>query len=550
MIVQRDRMEYDVVIVGAGPAGLAAACRLKQLAASTNTEVRVCIIEKGSQIGAHILSGAVLEPRALNELFPDWKAMGAPLAVPVTDDQFYLLRDEHAALKWPNWLLPGSMHNTGNYIISLGNLCHWLGQQADALGVEIYPGFAAQDIIIEEGVVRGVITGDHGLDREGQPRAGLYTPGIELRARYTLFGEGCRGHLGKRLQALFQLQGKADPQHYALGLKELWEIEPTRHQPGLVVHSAGWPLDNTNPGGGFLYHMGDNLVSVGLIVDLNYRNPYLSPFNEFQRFKQHPILRQHLEGGKRISYGARTISKGGYNSLPQMVFPGGALIGCNLGTLNFAKIKGIHTAMKSGMLAAEAVMEQWNDQAATMLNSYPAGFRNSWLHDELYQARNFGPALHRFGSMVGGAFNFVDQTMFRGRLPVTLHDTQADHASLVQAKAAPPIAYPPADGRISFDRLSSVYLANTSHVEEQPVHLLLNDADVPVTHNLPLYDEPAQRYCPAGVYEIVDAGEAGKRFQINAANCVHCKACDIKDPAQNITWVAPEGGSGPNYANM
>ncbi len=550
MTVQRDMMEYDVVIVGAGPAGLAAACRLKQLAAETATEIRVCVIEKGSEIGAHILSGAVLESRALNELFPDWQTRGAPIDVPVRQDQFYFLRNEHAAIQWPQGLLPGSMHNTGNYLISLGDLCRWLGQQAEAIGVEIYPGFAAQDIIIEDGLVRGVISSDHGLDRAGQPRAGVYTPGIELRARYTLFGEGCRGHLGKRLQAQFQLQGKADAQHYALGLKELWEIEHARHHPGLVVHSAGWPLDNANPGGGFLYHLGDNLVSVGLIVDLNYRNPHLSPFNEFQRYKLHPVIRQHLEGGKRISYGARTISKGGYNSLPQMVFPGGALIGCDLGTLNFAKIKGIHTAMKSGMLAAEAIMQQWNDTSGTMLHAYPTAFRNSWLHDELYQSRNFGPALHRFGSIVGGAFNFIDQTVFRGRFPVTLHDTLPDHASLDRANVSTPIKYPAPDGRISFDRLSSVYLANTRHVEEQPVHLILKDAEVPVTRNLPLYDEPAQRYCPAGVYEIVDTGEQGKRFQINAANCVHCKACDIKDPVQNITWVAPEGGSGPNYANM
>jgi electron-transferring-flavoprotein dehydrogenase len=442
------------------------------------------------------------------------------------------------------------MHNTGNYIISLGNLCRWLGQQAEQLGVEIYPGFAAQDIIIEDGQVCGVITGDHGLDRQGQPRAGVYTPGIELRARYTLFGEGARGHLGKRLQAHFQLQGKSDPPHYALGLKELWEIDPARHESGLVIHAAGWPLDNANPGGGFLYHLADNLVSVGLIADLNYRNPYLSPFNEFQRFKHHPTISQYLDGGKRISYGARAINKGGYNSLPQMIFPGGALIGCNLGTLNFAKIKGVHTAMKSGMLAAEAVMAQWHDTTGALLNAYVSGFRQSWLHDELYQSRNFGPSLHRFGNMIGGAFNLIDQNVFRGRLPFTLHDTQADHASLAQAKTATPIAYAAPDGKLSFDRLSSVYLANTSHVEEQPIHLRLSDADVPVSRNLPLFDEPAQRYCPAGVYEIVEAADRGKRFQINAANCVHCKACDIKDPAQNITWVAPEGGSGPNYANM
>ncbi len=545
-------MEYDIVIVGAGPAGLSAACRLQQLAKQFNLTLRVCIIEKGSEIGAHNLSGGILDPRALNELFPDWQQLGAPVTVPVTRDEFYLFRNEHSALHWPNSLLPRTMHNQGNYVISLGNLCRWLGQQAEALGVEIYPGFAAQEVIIENDVVCGIVTGDHGLDREGKPKAGVYTPGIELRAKHTLFAEGCRGHLGKSLLSRFNLDSRVDPQHYAIGLKELWQIDPSRHQAGLVLHGAGWPLDNANPGGSFLYHFENNLVAVGMIVDLCYQNPWLSPFNELQRFKHHPVIRQHLAGAKRISYGARAISKGGLNSLPEMIFPGGALLGCDLGTLNFSRIKGIHTAMKSGMLAAEAVVDQWmqNKPEDTLLSTYPVRFRNSWLYEELYQARNFGPALHRFGTLSGGAFNLIDQNLFGGKLPFTLHDTRLDHACLKQASVTRTIDYPTPDGQLSFDRLSSVYLANTQHVEDQPVHLTLNDPSIPIQINLPLYAEPAQRYCPAGVYEVVDDGKAGKHFQINAANCIHCKVCDIKDPAQNINWVAPEGSSGPNYADM
>ena len=545
-------MEYDVVIVGAGPAGISAACRLKQLADKANSEISVCIIEKGSEIGAHILSGAIFEPRTLVELFPDWQSLGAPLDIPVLRDDFYLFSNGSSALKWPNVLLPNTMHNQGNYVISLSNLCRWLGEQAEDLGVEIYPGFAAKSAIIENDIVRGIVTADHGTDREGKPKEGVYTPGIELRAKYTLFAEGSRGHIGKRLQEHFRLDENADPQHYGIGVKELWEIDPSRYEAGLVVHGVGWPIDNSNPGGSFLYHFENNMVAVGLIVDLSYRNPYLSPFNEFQRLKHHPVISQYLDGGKRIGFGARAISKGGYNSLPKMVFPGGALIGCEHGTLNFAKIKGIHTAMKSGMLAAEAVVEQLdkNPDGGNTLTSYPEKFKVSWLYNELYQSRNFGPAIHKFGTLLGGAFNFIDQNVFAGRIPLTLHDTRPDHTCLAKAIKSKEINYPKPDGVLSFDRLSSVYLSNTNHIEDQPVHLILNDPDIPIGKNLPLYDEPAQRYCPAGVYEVVDKEDGNKHFQINASNCVHCKVCDIKDPAQNIVWIAPEGSSGPNYSNM
>nr|WP_284060346.1 electron transfer flavoprotein-ubiquinone oxidoreductase [Pseudomonas sp. NW5] len=549
-------MEFDVVIVGAGPAGLSAACRLKQKAAERDQELSVCVVEKGSEVGAHILSGAVFEPRALNELFPDWKTLGAPLNTPVTRDDIYLLKNAESAQRLPDALVPKTMHNEGNYIISLGNLCRWLAQQAENLGVEIYPGFAAQEALIDEaGVVRGIITGDLGVNREGQPKDGLYTPGMELRAKYTLFAEGCRGHIGKQLIQRFKLDRDGDPQHYGIGIKELWEVEPGRHQPGLVVHTAGWPLDITgkdNTGGSFLYHLEDNQVVVGLIVDLSYSNPHLSPFDEFQRYKHHPTIAQYLEGGKRIAYGARAICKGGLNSLPKMVFPGGALIGCDAGTLNFAKIKGSHTAMKSGMLAAEAIVEALaaGREGGDELNNYVQAFEASWLYDELQRSRNFGPAIHKFGTLLGGAFNFIDQNLFGGKLPFTLRDTTPDHACLKPASACAKIAYPKPDGKLSFDKLSSVFLSNTNHEEEQPCHLKLRDASIPLARNLPLYDEPAQRYCPAGVYEIVTQENGEQRFQINAQNCVHCKTCDIKDPAQNITWVAPEGSGGPNYPNM
>lgn len=554
--MEREFMEFDVVIVGAGPSGLAAACRIKKQAAETGQEVSVCVVEKGSEVGAHILSGAVFEPRALAELFPDWKELGAPLNTPVTRDDIYMLTSAEKATKLPGMLVPKTMHNEGNYIISLANLCRWLAQQAENLGVEVYPGFAAQEALIDaNGVVTGILTGDLGVDREGNPKEGFYTPGMELRAKYTLFAEGCRGHIGKQLIKRFNLDSDADAQHYGIGIKEIWDIDPAKHEEGLVVHTAGWPLDinkSENTGGSFLYHIEGNQLVVGLIVDLSYSNPHLSPFDEFQRYKHHPVIKQYLEGGKRVSYGARAICKGGLNSLPKMVFPGGALIGCDLGTLNFAKIKGSHTAMKSGMLAADAVLEalKAGREGGDELTGYVDSFKSSWLYDELFGSRNFGPAIHKFGPLLGGAFNFVDQNLFGGKIPMTLRDTTPDYACMKKAADAPKISYPRPDGVISFDKLSSVFLSNTNHEEDQPVHLKLMDPSIPIEKNLPLYDEPAQRYCPAGVYEIVTADNGDKRFQINAQNCVHCKTCDIKDPSQNINWVAPEGTGGPNYPNM
>ncbi|WP_412461980.1 electron transfer flavoprotein-ubiquinone oxidoreductase [Pseudomonas sp. SC11] len=554
--MEREYMEFDVVIVGAGPAGLSAACRLKQKAAEAGNEISVCVVEKGSEVGAHILSGAVFEPRALNELFPDWKALGAPLNTEVKRDDIYVLKDAGSSVKVPDLFVPKTMHNQGNYIISLGNLCRWLAQQAENLGVEIYPGFAAQEALFDDaGVVRGIVTGDLGVDREGNPKEGLYTPGMELRAKYTLFAEGCRGHIGKQLIKRFNLDSEADVQHYGIGIKEIWEIDPSKHEQGLVVHTAGWPLDVVsaeNTGGSFLYHLENNQVVVGLIVDLSYANPYLSPFDEFQRLKHHPVISQYLEGGKRISYGARAICKGGLNSLPKMVFNGGALIGCDLGTLNFAKIKGSHTAMKSGMLAADAVAEALlaGREGGDTLDRYVETFKASWLYEELYASRNFGPAMHKFGPLFGAAFNYVDQNWFAGKLPFTLRDTKPDYACMKLAADSTRIDYPKPDGKLSFDKLSSVFLSSTNHEEEQPCHLKLTDPNVPIATNLPLYDEPAQRYCPAGVYEVVTQEDGSKRFQINAQNCVHCKTCDIKDPSQNITWVTPEGAGGPNYPNM
>ncbi|MBX9712516.1 MAG: electron transfer flavoprotein-ubiquinone oxidoreductase, partial [Pseudomonadaceae bacterium] len=541
--MEREFMEFDVVIVGAGPAGLSAACRLKQKAAEAGKEISVCVVEKGSEVGAHILSGAVFEPRALNELFPDWKELGAPLNTAVKRDDIYMLKNAESAVKVPNFFVPKTMHNEGNYIISLGNLCRWLAQQAENLGVEIYPGFAAQEVLFDENnVVRGIITGDLGVDREGHPKEGLYTPGMELRGKYTLFAEGCRGHLGKQLINKFNLDSDADAQHYGIGIKEIWDIDPAKHEQGLVVHTAGWPLsmvDSENTGGSFLYHLENNQVVVGLIVDLSYSNAYLSPFDEFQRYKHHPVVAQYLEGGKRVAYGARAICKGGLNSLPKMVFNGGALIGCDLGTLNFAKIKGSHTAMKSGMLAADAVADALfaGKEGGDELTSYVDAFKGSWLFDELFRSRNFGPAIHKFGVLGGGAFNYLDQNIFGGKIPFTLHDTKPDYAHMKLAADSTKIDYPKPDGKLSFDKLSSVFLSSTNHEEEQPCHLKLADASIPLGKNLPLYDEPAQRYCPAGVYEVVSLENGDKKFQINAQNCVHCKTCDIKDPSQNITWV-------------
>ena len=546
----RESMEFDVVIVGAGPAGLSAACRLMQQANEAEHEITVCVVEKGSEVGAHILSGAVVESRALDELFPDWKELGAPLNTPVTEDQIFMLKNEEKAIKVPNMLVPKTMHNHGNYIVSLGNLCRWLAEQAEQLGVEIFPGFAAAEVLYnDDGSVKGIATGDMGVSAEGEQKDS-YMPGMELHAKYTVFSEGCRGHLGKELIEKFDLDAKADAQHYGIGIKELWDIDPDKHQPGLVLHGSGWPLDDAS-GGFFLYHTENNQIVVGLIIDLNYSNPYLSPFDEFQRMKHHPVLKQYLEGGTRISYGARAITKGGFNALPKMTFPGGIVAGCNAGTLNFSKIKGTHTAMKSGMIAAEAIFEELKEggQAAKELTRFESIFEASWLYDELFRARNFGPAMHKFGPLLGGAFNFVDQNLFGGKIPVTLHDDHEDYAQLKPASQCKPIEYPKPDGVISFDKLGSVFLSNTNHEEDQLCHLQLKDDSIPLGKNLSEFAEPAQRYCPAGVYEIVE-DEQGKRFQINSQNCLHCKTCDIKDPAQNIRWVVPEGMGGPNYPNM
>lgn len=549
--MERESMEFDVLIVGAGPSGLSSACRLAQLAQENNQEVSICVVEKGSEVGAHILSGAVFEPSALNELFPDWKERGAPLGAAVSHDDIYLFKNAEKATKLPNFMVPKTFHNEGNYIVSMGNVCRWLAEQAEQLGVEIFPGFsAAQVLYSENNEVAGVITGDMGISASGEQKDG-FMPGMELRAKYTLFAEGSRGHLGKELIAHYQLNEGKTPQHYALGFKEIWDISPELHQPGLVVHTTGWPLDENATGGGYLYHAENNQVFVGLIVDLNYTNPHVNPFAEFQRFKHHPKIKQYLEGGKRVSYGARAITKGGYYSLPKMTMPGGLLIGCNAGTLNFAKIKGNHTAMKTGMLAAEEVFKALQaDQQHTDLTEFTTQFENSWVYDELYRSRNFGPAVHKWGTWFGGAYNTVDQNWFNGKLPFTLKDWRADYKGMQSTEKAHTIHYPKPDNILSFDRNSSVYLSNTNHEEDQPCHLQLADPTIPINVNLPKYDEPAQRYCPAGVYEVVRTDEGTPRFQINAQNCIHCKTCDIKDPSQNIRWVTPEGTGGPNYPNM
>ena len=546
--MEREYMDYDVVIVGAGPSGLGAACRLKQV----NPGISVCVVEKGSEVGAHILSGAVFEPTPLNELFPDWKELGAPLLTPVSGDKIYVFNGPEKSIKVPNLFAPKTMHNHGNYIISLGKLCRWLAEQAENLGVEIFPGFAAAEVLYgDSGEVLGIATGDMGIGHDGEHK-GSYMQGMELRAKYTLFSEGCRGHLGKELIAKYQLDAGKDPQHYGIGIKELWKVPAEQHQPGLVVHSAGWPLDESKSlGGGFLYHLEDNTVALGLITNLSYTNPHVSPYDEFQRYKHHPQIAKHIQGGERLTYGARALLKGGLQSQPKMSFPGGLLIGDDAGTLNFAKIKGSHTAMKSGMVAAETVAAALAaDQNNTDLVEYAAAYKSSWAYKELHIQRNFGPAQHKFGNILGSAYAFIDINIFNGLLPWTLSDKVADHETLKPASECAKIDYPKYDGVLSFDKASSVFMSNTNHEEDQPCHLVLADPQLPINKNLELYDEPAQRYCPAGVYEVIANDDGSKRFQINAQNCVHCKTCDIKEPSQNINWVVPEGSGGPNYPAM
>ncbi len=542
-------MEYDVVIVGGGPAGLSSAIRLKQLAREQGKDVSVCVLEKGSEVGAHILSGAVMDPGALTELIPDWKEQGAPLNVEVTEDRFLFLSKERAR-RVPNWLLPDNFKNHGNYVVSLGNVTRWLGQKAEELGVEIFAGFAAAEVIYgERGEVRGVATGNMGIGKDGEP-GDAFQLGMELHAKYTLFAEGARGHLGRQLMDRYELRKEADPQVYGLGIKELWEIDPKRHQPGLVIHTAGWPLERDTYGGSFLYHLDNHQVVVGFVVGLGYTNPYLSPFEEFQRYKTHPEIRQFLEGGKRLSYGARAITAGGLMSLPKLVFPGGALIGCEAGFLNASRIKGSHAAIASGKMAAEAAFgalcgARQNDT----LVEYPEAFERSWLKDELYRARNFKQWMSK-GLFTGTVMVGLEQKVLGGRAPWTLHHKHADHETLRPATRCEEIVYPKPDGKLTFDRLSSVFLSNTNHEENQPAHLTLKDASVPVRVNLDIYGGPESRFCPAGVYEFTENAPGERRLVINAQNCVHCKTCDIKDPTQNIVWVTPEGGGGPNYPNM
>lgn len=546
---QRESMEYDVVIVGGGPGGLATAIRLKQLAGERNAEISVCVLEKGAELGAHILSGAVMDPGALTELLPDWKETGAPLDTPVTEDRFLFL-SQTGARSTPNWMLPACFHNQGNYIVRLGDVVRWLGEQAEALGVDIFPGFAACEVLYtDDGKVRGVATGDVGVARDGSHTPG-YQPGMELLARYTIFAEGARGQLGRQLIERYGLDKDADPQSYGIGIKELWEIDPARSQPGLVVHTAGWPLDTDTYGGSFLYHLKDNLVAVGLVVGLDYANPWLSPFEEFQRYKTHPAIRSFFEGGRRIAYGARALTAGGLLSLPKLVFPGGALVGCEAGFMNVSRIKGSHAAIKSGMMAAEAAFEALTaDRSHDDLAAYPAAFQQSWLHSELHKARNFKQWFKK-GRTIATLMTGVEQLLLRGNVPWTLHRTKPDHACLRPAAECTPIDYPKPDGVLTFDRLSSVFLSNTNHEENQPIHLTLKNPAIPVDVNLARYAGPEARYCPAGVYEFVAGENGAERLQINAQNCVHCKTCDIKDPTQNIVWVAPQGGEGPVYSGM
>lgn len=549
--MERESMEFDVVVVGAGPAGLSAAIKLSQLAQAQEQEISICVVEKGSEVGAHILSGAVFETSALDELLPDWRSMGSPLTTEVKEDVFYYYTSGKSAFQIPNLFLPAPVHNDGNYIVSMGNVCRWLAEQAENMGIEVYPGFAAAEVLFnEDGSVKGVATGDMGISAEGEQKDS-YMPGMELHAKYTLFAEGCRGHLGKQLITHFGLDEDKDPQHYGIGIKEVWQIKPELHEEGKVIHGLGWPLaESGSSGGAFMYHAENNEVYLGLITDLNYSNPHVSPFEEFQRWKTHPKTAKYLEGAERLAYGARALAKGGLNSLPKMNFPGGLIIGCDAGTLNAVKIKGNHTAMKSGILAAEEVANAlMSDSPAADLVSFGDRVAASWLGKELKSSRNFAGYMHTFGALIGSAAVWFDQTIMRGNMPFTLRDRTPDHACLKPAAASKKIEYPKPDNVLTFDRLSSVFLSNTNHEEDQPCHLQLMDTSIPIQVNLPTYDEPAQRYCPAGVYEVITDGDE-PRFQINAQNCVHCKTCDIKDPSQNIKWVTPEGLGGPNYPNM
>ena len=543
--MERESMEVDVAIVGAGPSGLSAAIRLAQLAAENDRELTICLLEKGSEVGAHILSGAVLEPKALDELIPDWKQKGAPLNTEAKEDIFLFLT-ETGSFKMPT---PPQMHNKGNYIVSLGNFCRWLKEQAEELGVQVFEGFAAAEILYDEnGAVAGIATGDMGVDVDGNQKDS-FTPGYELHAKYTFFAEGCRGSLTKELFEKFDMRSNADPQSYAIGIKELWEIDPKKHHQGKIVHTIGWPLDRETYGGSFLYHIENNQVAVGFVTGLDYKNPYLSPFEEFQRFKTHPVIRPTFEGGRRIAYGARALNEGGFQSIPELVCPGGAVIGCAAGFLNVPKIKGSHNAMKTGMIAAEAAFAKLIGDGSKVLTDYPVLLKKSWVWDELYRVRNIRPSF-RWGLWVGLLYSALDTFLFRGKAPWTFKQ-HADHVTLLPAAKTSKIDYPKPDGEVSFDRLSSVYISNTNHEEDQPVHLTIKDDSVPISVNFEVYGSPEQRYCPAGVYEIVeDADDKGPKLQINAQNCVHCKTCDIKDPTQNINWVVPEGGGGPNYPNM